>query len=85
VRAGLRLAAALRLAGGVRFARFALTPGPPARGRGVRGAGGGLLIAGNALHTDVPPEAAGSGIFGWLLTMLGQDVGFPVPAGGSGR
>ena len=28
---------------------------------------------------------AGSGMFGWLLAMLGQDVGFPVPRGGAGR
>src|SRR5205823_2004900 len=25
-----------------------------------------------------------SGAFGWLLVMLGQDVGFPVPEGGAG-
>ena len=33
------------------------------------------------MHTDVSPDAAGSGMFGWLLCMLGQDVGFPVPRG----
>ena len=84
VLAGIRLAAALRLGGGVRFARFALTPVRRLAEEEFRGAGGGLLLAGNALHTDVPPDAAGSGIFGWLLTMLGQEVGFPVPAGGAG-
>jgi phytoene dehydrogenase-like protein len=36
------------------------------------------------LHSDLPPEAAGSAIYGWLLCMLGQTVGFPVPEGGSG-
>ena len=35
------------------------------------------------MHSDVPPDAAGSGVFGWLLAMLGQDVGFPVPQGGA--
>ena len=35
------------------------------------------------MHSDVPPDAAGSGVFGWLLAMLGQDVGFPVPRGGA--
>ena len=84
IRAGLRLAAALRLAGGVRFARFAVTPARRLADEEFRGSGGGLLLAGNALHTDVPPEAAGSGIYGWLLTMLGQEVGFPVPRGGAG-
>jgi phytoene dehydrogenase-like protein len=47
------------------------------------GDGGPLLLTGNALHADVPPDAAGSGVFGWLLAMLGQDVGFPVPQGGA--
>ena len=31
------------------------------------------------------PDEAGSGVFGWLLAMLGQHVGFPVPVGGAGR
>ena len=43
-----------------------------------------LLMAGNAMHADVPADAPGSGAFGWLLAMLGQDVGFPVPEGGAG-
>ncbi len=46
--------------------------------------GGRLLLAGNALHADLAPEAAGSGGFGWLMSMLGQSHGFPVPVGGSG-
>jgi phytoene dehydrogenase-like protein len=37
------------------------------------------------MHADVPADAAGSGVFGWLLTMLGQDVGYPVPEGGAQR
>ena len=48
------------------------------------GEGGPLLFAGNALHTDLAPEAAGSAVYGWLLCMLAQSVGFPVPEGGSG-
>jgi phytoene dehydrogenase-like protein len=48
------------------------------------GEGARLLLAGNALHTDLPPEAAGSAMYGWLLAMLGQSFGFPVPVGGSG-
>ena len=43
-----------------------------------------LLLAGNAMHADVAADAPGSGAFGWLLAMLGQDVGFPVPQGGAG-
>ena len=43
-----------------------------------------LLLAGNALHADISPEGAGSGVFGMLLVMLGQNLGFPVPQGGAG-
>lgn len=50
-----------------------------------RGEAGRLLLAGNALHADLAPEAAGSGAFGWLMSMLGQDYGFLVPAGGAGE
>jgi phytoene dehydrogenase-like protein len=46
---------------------------------------GPLLLAGNALHADVTPEAAPSAFLGWMLVGLAQTVGFPVPAGGSGR
>jgi phytoene dehydrogenase-like protein len=48
------------------------------------GDGARVLLAGNGMHTDLGPDQAGSGVFGWLLTMLGQDVGFPVPEGGAG-
>lgn len=44
-----------------------------------------LLLAGNALHADVTPDAAPSGLLGWILVGLGQTVGFPVPIGGAGR
>ena len=43
-----------------------------------------ILLSGNAMHSDVSPDSAGSALFGWLLAMLGQDVGFPVPEGGAG-
>ena len=43
-----------------------------------------MLLTGNAMHSDVAPDSAGSALFGWLLVMLGQDVGFPVPEGGAG-
>jgi phytoene dehydrogenase-like protein len=39
---------------------------------------------GNAGHADISMDAPGSGLFGWLLCMLGQTVGFPVPVGGAG-
>jgi phytoene dehydrogenase-like protein len=44
-----------------------------------------LLLLGNAMHADVPIDAPGSGAMGFLMTMLAQDVGFPVPVGGAGQ
>jgi len=49
------------------------------------GVGGPLLLTGAALHTDLTPDSAVSGMFGWLLCGLGQQIGFPVPEGGAGR
>lgn len=83
--AGARLAAKLRYRELIRFARFAVLPARRMALEEFRGAGGGLLFAGNALHTDLPPEAPGSGFYGWLLCMLGQRYGFPVPEGGAGE
>jgi phytoene dehydrogenase-like protein len=83
VRAGARLAARLRGAGGLRFARSMLLPVRRFGEEEFEGEGGRLLLAGNALHADLPPEAAVSGGFGWLMSMLGQTYGFPVPVGGA--
>lgn len=85
VRAGARLLRTIGAAGGLRFARMATMP---VRGFGAErfgGAGARLLFAGNALHTDLGPDQAASTLFGWLLCMIGQDLGFPVPAGGAGE
>ncbi|QHY99486.1 Phytoene desaturase (lycopene-forming) [Streptomyces sp. S4.7] len=84
VRAGVRLAARLRNAGGLRLARRLVLPVRRLGEEEFRGEGGRLLLAGNALHADLGPEAAGSGGFGWLMSMLGQTYGFPVPVGGAG-
>ena len=83
VRAGLSLARELGAAELLRFMRFAVQPVRRSGEELFDGEGARLLLAGNALHTDLPPEAAGSAIYGWLLAMLGQQVGFPVPVGGS--
>ncbi|MFF8261435.1 phytoene desaturase family protein [Streptomyces virginiae] len=84
VRSGLRLAARLRASGGLRLARKLALPVRRLGEEEFRGEGGRLLLAGNALHADLAPEAAGSGGFGWLMSMLGQSHGFPVPVGGAG-
>jgi phytoene dehydrogenase-like protein len=85
VRPAARLARRLGTVELLRLARFAVQPVRRVADEEFRGAGAGLLLAGNALHTDLTPDAAGSAIFGWLLAMLGQTVGFPVPEGGAGR
>ncbi|GAA2919297.1 phytoene desaturase family protein [Streptomyces argenteolus] len=84
VRSAVRLAARLRVAGGLRPARSMLLPVRRLGEEEFRGEAGRLLLAGNALHADLGPEAAGSGGFGWLMSMLGQTYGFPVPVGGAG-
>src|SRR6478672_6013036 len=85
VRAGLRAATKLRQVGGLSFIRMLLEPSRTLTSTRLRGSAAQLLIAGNAAHADIPPDAAGSGLFGWLLAMLAQDVGFPVAQGGAGH
>ena len=84
IRAGGRLAGHLGLRGLLDFGRMGLTPARQLGSEHFSGQGGALLLAGNALHTDLSPEMAGSGLFGWLLCALAQNVGFPVPEGGAG-
>jgi phytoene dehydrogenase-like protein len=85
VRAGARLLGRLSTAEALRLARLAVLPVRQYGQERFGGAGAQLLLAGNALHTDLGPEQAGSAVFGWLLAMLGQSVGFPVPEGGAGQ
>ena len=75
----------LRKVGGLSFVRMLLEPSRTLTETRLRGSAAQLLIAGNAAHADIPPDAAGSGLFGWLLAMLAQDVGFPVAQGGAGN
>lgn len=84
VRAAAGLARRLGAQDALRFARFAMLSARRFAQEQFCGEGAGLLLAGNAMHTDLGPEATGSAVFGWLLAMLGQDVGFPVPEGGAG-
>jgi phytoene dehydrogenase-like protein len=85
IRAGLRLAGTLGYRGALDLARLCLMPARRLAEEHFSGQGGALLLAGNALHADLSPESAGSGLFGWLLCSLAQTVGFPVPEGGAGK
>ncbi|GAA3617373.1 NAD(P)/FAD-dependent oxidoreductase [Marihabitans asiaticum] len=65
------------------LARFALLPVAQMGREIFGGARGREILAGNALHADIPPDAPGSGLYGWVMSMLAQDVGFPSPKGGA--
>ena len=85
VRAGAALVRQLRPGGMMRLARRFLTPIRLLGRELFHGEGAPVLLAGCALHTDLSPENAGSGVYGWLLAMVGQEYGFPVPVGGAQR
>ncbi|WDZ82211.1 phytoene desaturase family protein [Micromonospora cathayae] len=85
VRNGLELLNRLGPAGALRLARRLVLPVRQLGAELFAGAGGPALLAGCALHTDLSPDDAGSGVYGWLLAMLGQQVGWPVPVGGAQR
>jgi phytoene dehydrogenase-like protein len=80
-----RMGARLGPAGALRFARQGALSARRMGQEEFTGEGGRLLLTGNALHADLTPESAGSGLYGWLLACLGQQHGFPVPRGGAGR
>lgn len=80
-----RLARTLGIGASLRMARMAVQPVRRFGEENFAGAGGPILFAGNALHADLPPDGAGSAVYGWLLVMLAQTYGFPVPVGGAGR
>jgi phytoene dehydrogenase-like protein len=83
VRAGLSMARVLRTGGALRFARRLVLSVRELGSELFRGEGATLALAGCALHTDLSPEDAGGGVYGWLLAMLGQQYGWPVPVGGA--
>ncbi|MFI9009376.1 phytoene desaturase family protein [Actinosynnema sp. NPDC053489] len=85
VRSGAGLVAELGLGGTLRFARSFVQSVRAFGDERFSGEGAPLLLAGNAMHTDLGPDQAGGAAFGWLLSMLGQDVGYPVPEGGAGE
>ena len=85
VRPGLAMARRLGLRGGLRAARVGVLPVRHFAQQEGLGDGLATTLAGNALHTDLTPESAGSAVFGLLLVQLAQHHGFPVPVGGADR
>lgn len=84
VRAGLGVLRRLPSVGGMDFIKTLLMPVTEVGQMRFGGVSPRILMAGNAGHADIPLTAAGSGLMGILMTMLGQTVGFPVPEGGAG-
>lgn len=84
VRAGVRLLAKIRAAGGLRVARLAALPVRRLSEEEMSGPGA-MLLAGCSMHADLAPESAGSAFYGWLLAMVGQHMGWPVPKGGASQ
>ncbi|WP_045742105.1 phytoene desaturase family protein [Actinoplanes rectilineatus] len=83
VRNGLALARRLGVGGGLRLARRLVLSVRELGSELFDGEGAKLALAGCTLHTDLSPEDAGGGVYGWLLAMLGQEYGWPVPSGGA--
>ncbi|OBJ89395.1 phytoene desaturase family protein [Mycobacterium asiaticum] len=69
----------------IRLANLLVQPANSMAQRMFDGDAPRIMLLGNAMHADIPPDAPGSGVMGFLMTMLGQDVGWPVPVGGSGQ
>ncbi|WP_433082690.1 phytoene desaturase family protein [Dactylosporangium sp. CA-052675] len=83
IRAGARLARTAGVGGTLRLGRRFLVPARVLGEELFAGEGARMLLTGLALHTDLAPDDAAGGGFGWLLAMLAQQHGFPVPEGGA--
>ena len=85
VRGPSRLLRTLGTAGALELAHLMLLPAGVMAQQLFDGDAARLLLLGNAMHADVPIDAPGSGVMGYLLIMMAQDGGFPVPVGGAGQ
>jgi phytoene dehydrogenase-like protein len=81
----IRLLLKLGTSEAVRLARLLVQPANAMSEQLFDGEAPRVLLLGNAMHADVPVDAPISGAMGFLMTMLGQDYGWPVPVGGSGQ
>jgi phytoene dehydrogenase-like protein len=85
VRGPLGLLRKLGTADALRLAHLLLLPAGVMAEQLFEGEAARLLLLGNAMHADVPIDAVGSGVMGYLLIMMAQDGGWPVPVGGAGQ
>ena len=84
LRGPVRLLRELGTAEALRLAHLLLLPAGVMAETLFDGDAARLLLLGNAMHADVPIDAPGSAVMGYLLSMMAQDGGFPVPVGGRG-
>ncbi|MCW3056974.1 MAG: NAD(P)/FAD-dependent oxidoreductase [Solirubrobacterales bacterium] len=80
-----RLSAGLGARGTLDFARLVLMPARALAEELFGDDGARAWLYGSAMHSDVPPPAAGSAIAAAYLNLLGHGVGWPSPEGGAGR
>ncbi len=85
VRPALKLLRRTGTGDALRLARMLTLPARRFGDELFTGEGAKLLVAGNSAHSDLSVDNAASAVFGWLLAMIGQDEGFPVPEGGAGE
>ena len=85
VRGAMQLLRKLGTSGTLELAHMLLLPAAVMAEQLFQGEAARLLLLGNAMHADVPIDAPGSGVMGYLLIMMAQDGGWPVPVGGAGQ
>ncbi|MFC9690900.1 phytoene desaturase family protein [Kribbella sp. NPDC056951] len=85
VRAGLGVLRELLGARGFKRLQVLLGPVQWVGNRRFAGEAAKMLMATNSQHADIAPTAPGSGLMGWLLVMIAQQHGYPVPRGGAGE
>src|SRR5215216_4364637 len=85
VQGAMQLFRRLGTSGPLELARMLLSPAGVLAEQLFEGDAARLLLLGNAMHADVPIDAPGSGVMGYLLIMMAQDGGWPVPVGGAGQ
>lgn len=85
VRAGIDLLRHLLGPRGLKRLQLLVGPVRTVGDRRFAGEAARLLMATNSQHADIAPTAMGSGLMGWLLVMIAQQYGYPVPRGGAGR
>jgi phytoene dehydrogenase-like protein len=68
----------------LRLAEVALSSGRGWASRRFRGEAARRVVPALALHTDIGPDDPCGAAVGWVLAVLAQTSGFPVPEGGAG-